>query len=153
MGTYTAPGTAPGGTHPSQAQGIYVFKMNPNDGGLTLLQVAKIANPSYLALDPGFRHLYCVNEMTAGAVSSFAISQTNGQLSFMNTVPTNGQDTTHLSVQPSGQYLFAASYTSGNFQVFQIDGDGSIGNMTDNFQSVGNGTGPNPARHEGPHAH
>jgi 6-phosphogluconolactonase len=25
--------------------------------------------------------------------------------------------------------------------------------MTDNFQSVGNGTGPNPARQEGPHAH
>src|SRR3954464_7871037 len=25
--------------------------------------------------------------------------------------------------------------------------------MTDNFQSVGNGTGPNPDRQEGPHAH
>jgi len=25
--------------------------------------------------------------------------------------------------------------------------------MTDNFQDVGNGTGPNPARQEGPHAH
>jgi 6-phosphogluconolactonase (cycloisomerase 2 family) len=25
--------------------------------------------------------------------------------------------------------------------------------MTDEFQSVGNGTGPNPARQEGPHAH
>jgi len=59
VGTYTFPGTAPGGTHQSQAKGIYVFKMNPNDGGLTLLQVADIPNPSYLALDPGLRHLYC----------------------------------------------------------------------------------------------
>jgi 6-phosphogluconolactonase len=153
VGTYTFPGTAPGGTHQSQAKGIYVFSMNPSNGGLTLHQIAQIPNPSYLALDSTLRHLYSVNEMTAGGVSRFAINQANGKLSLINMMPTNGQDTTHLSVQPSGQYLFAASYTSGNFQVFQINGDGSIGSMTDNFQSVGNGTGPNPARQEGPHAH
>jgi 6-phosphogluconolactonase len=153
VGTYTFPGTAPGGTHQSQAKGIYVFRMNPNDGGLTLLQIVDAPNPSYLALDPGLRHLYSVNEMTAGAVSAFAINQANGMLSSVNMQATNGQDTTHLSVQPSGQYLFAASYTSGNFQVFSINVDGSIGGMTDNFQSVGNGTGPNPSRQEGPHAH
>ena len=154
VGTYTFPGTAPGGTHQSQAKGIYVFRMNPNNGGLTLLQIAEIPNPSYLALDPPLGHLYSVNEMTAGAVSAYVINQANGMLTPLNTlVPTNGQDTTHLSVQPSGQYLFAASYTSGNFQVFRILPDGSIGAMTDNFQSVGNGTGPNPARQEGPHAH
>jgi 6-phosphogluconolactonase len=153
VGTYTFPGTAPGGTHQSQAKGIYGFRMNPSNGGLTLLQVAEIPNPSYLAIDPTLTHLYSVNEMTDGAVSAFTINQTNGMLTFMNMMPTNGQDTTHLSVQPSGLYLFAASYTSGNFQVFPINSDGSIGNMTDNFQSVGNGTGPNPARQEGPHAH
>ena len=154
VGTYTFPGTAPGGTHQSQAKGIYVFRMNPSNGGLTLLQIAEIPNPSYLALDAPLGHLYSVNEMTAGAVSAYVINQANGMLTPLNTlVPTNGQDTTHLSVQPSGQYLFAASYTSGNFQVFRILPDGSIGAMTDNFQSVGNGTGPNPARQEGPHAH
>ena len=153
VGTYTFPGTAPGGTHQSQAKGIYVFRMNPGNGGLTLLQVAEIHNPSYLALDPTLAHLYSVNEMTDGAVSGFTINQTTGMLTFINMMPTNGQDTTHLSVQPSGLYLFAASYTSGNFQVFPINSDGSIGNMTDNFQSVGNGIGPNPARQEGPHAH
>jgi 6-phosphogluconolactonase len=154
VGTYTAPGVPPGGTHPSTAVGIYAFKMNPNDGGLTGIQVVdNIPNPSYLALHPKLPRLYCVNEMTAGAVSCFAISQTNGTLALINSAPTNGKDTTHLSVDSSGQYLLAASYTSGNFQVFQIAGDGSIGAMTDNVQSVGNGTGPNPARQEGPHAH
>jgi 6-phosphogluconolactonase len=153
IGTYTFPGTAPGGTHQSQAKGIYVFKMNPNDGGLTPIQTVEIPNPSYLALHPTLARLYCVDEMTDGAVSAFAINSTNGTLTFINAKPTNGQDTTHLSVDASGQYLLAASYTSGNFQVFRIAGDGSIGAMTDNFQSVGNGTGPNPARQEGPHAH
>jgi 6-phosphogluconolactonase len=153
VGTYTFPGTAPGGTHQSQALGIYLFRMNPSNGGLTPLQTEQIPNPSYLALDPTLQHLYSVNEMTDGGVSAFSISQANGTLSLINMQPTNGQDTTHLSVQPSGQYLFSASYTSGNFQVFPINGDGSIGNITDNFQSVGNGTGPNPARQEGSHAH
>src|SRR6516162_11538167 len=101
VGTYTFPGTAPGGTHQSQAKGIYVFRMNPSSGGLNLLQIAEIPNPSYLALDPTLSHLYSVNEMTAGAVSAYAINQANGVLSFLDIKPTNGQDTTHLSVQPS----------------------------------------------------
>ena len=156
VGTYTFPGTAPGGTHQSQALGIYLFRMNPSDGGLTPLHLQPFImapNPSYLALDPGLRHLYSVNEMTDGGVSAYVINQTNGTLTFLNSMLTNGKDTTHLSVQPSGQYLFAASYTSGDFQVFPINADGSIGDMTDNFPSVGNGTGPNPDRQEGPHAH
>jgi hypothetical protein len=35
-GTYTAPDVPPGGTHPSTAIGISVFRMNPRDGELTL---------------------------------------------------------------------------------------------------------------------
>jgi 6-phosphogluconolactonase len=97
--------------------------------------------------------LYSVNEMTDGHVSAYAINQANGTLSFLNTQSANGKDTTHLSVQPSGKYLFAANYTSGNFPVFRILANGFIGPMTDEFQSVGNGTGPNAARQEGPHAH
>ena len=36
VGTYTAPDVPPGGTHPSTAIGISVFRMNPRDGDLTL---------------------------------------------------------------------------------------------------------------------
>ena len=82
-----------------------------------------------------------------------SLDQTNGKLTFLNTASANGKDTTHLSVHPSGKYLLAANYTSGDFPVFRILSDGSIGPKTDEFQSVGNGTGPNPARQEGPHAH
>src|SRR5215469_10366909 len=63
VGTYTFPGTAPGGTHQSQAKGIYVFKMNPTDGGLKPIQTVTVDNPSYLALHPTLPRLYCVNEM------------------------------------------------------------------------------------------
>jgi 6-phosphogluconolactonase len=154
VGTYTAPDVPPGGTHPSTALGIYVFRMNPSDGGLTPLPpVVPALNPSFLALDPTLQHLYSVNEVTAGRVSAYQIDPANGKLIFLNTTSANGKDTTHLSVQPSGDYLFAANYTSGNFPVYRILANGSIGPMTDEFQSVGNGTGPNSVRQEGPHAH
>ena len=81
--------------------------------------VVPAMNPSYLALDPPLKHLYSVNEMTDGHVSAYGLDQANGKLSFLNSMSANGKDTTHLSVQLSGQYLFAANYTSGNFPVYR----------------------------------
>jgi 6-phosphogluconolactonase len=153
VGTYTAPGVPPGGTQPSSAVGIYVFRMHRSDGDLTLVQIVPASTPSFLALDPSKTNLYSVNEDTAGHVSAYAIDQTNGKLSFLNTASADGMHTTHLSVHPSGKYLLAANYSSGNFPVFAIQSNGLIGAKTADFQGVGNGTGPNPARQEGPHAH
>jgi 6-phosphogluconolactonase len=153
VGTYTAPDVPPGGTHPSVAVGIYVFRMDPNDGGLTPVQIVPASNPSFVALDPSLTHLYSVNEDLAGRVSAYAVNQAAGTLSFLNTALASGSFTTHLSVHPSGGYVLAANYGTGNFPAFQILPNGSIGPMTALFQSVGNGTGPNLDRQEGPHAH
>lgn len=152
IGTYTAPTVAPGGARPSTAVGISVFKMNPRDGDLELVQVIAASNPSFLALNQSVTHLYSVNEDRSGSVSAYAIGP-DGTLTFVNTASTDGQHPAHLNVHPSGQYLFAANYSSGNMPVFRLLADGSIGPMTDNFQGVGNGNGPNAARQEGPHAH
>src|SRR6266487_5234950 len=89
VGTYTFPGTPPGGTHQSTALGIYVFRMDPSDGGLTQLQIVPASNPSFVALDPTQTHLYSVNEDLAGHVSAYAINP-NGTLSFLNIVSANG---------------------------------------------------------------
>src|SRR5437016_403477 len=118
VGTYTAPGVPPGGTHPSVAVGIYVFRMDPSDGNLTQLQIVPASNPSYVAIDPAHTHLYSVNEDVAGHVSAYALNQANGTLSFINTAPANGSFTTHISVHPSAAYLFAANYGTGNFPAY-----------------------------------
>ena len=53
VGTYTAPDVPPGGTHPEHcALGIYVFRLDPSDGGLTPVQIVPASNPSFVALDP-----------------------------------------------------------------------------------------------------
>src|SRR6266436_6386058 len=105
VGTYTFPGVPPGGTHPSTALGIYVFRMDPSDGGLTQLQIVPASNPTFVALDPNQTHLYSVNEDLAGHVSAYVISQASGALTFLNTASANGQFTTHIKVHPSGQYF------------------------------------------------
>ena len=156
VGTYTAPDVPPGGTHPSVAVGIYVFRLDPTDGGLTPLHIVPAPNPSFVALNPTQTHLYSVNENpdpTAGSVSAYSINATNGTLTLLNTASSNGAFPTHINVHPSGQYFYAANYGTGNFPVYRINANGSIGTMTGEFQSVGNGTGPNPARQDGPHAH
>jgi 6-phosphogluconolactonase len=160
VGTYTAPNFAPGGKVPSTAKGIYVFKMDETRGGLTPVQVVTDENPSFLALDPTMNYLYCVNELGAdgdgkplGRVSAYQIDRSDGKLRFLNTQLTNGTWPCHIWVHPSGKYLFAANYGSGNFPVFPIQDDGSIGEMTDLIQDAGNGTGPDQVRQEGPHAH
>ena len=159
VGTYTAPGVPPGGTHPSTAVGIYVFKLNPSDGGLTPVQVVPASNPSYLALDPTLSHLYSVNENAPGGLSAYALNPSTGMLTFVNSMAASGDFTTHISVHPSSQYVFVANYgqlsAPGSFQAFRINPDGSIGAMTSLFQSIGYGTnaGPNPARQETTHGH
>lgn len=159
VGTYTAPGVPPDGTHPSSAVGIYVFKLNPSDGGLTPVQIVPASNPSFVALDPTLKHLYSVNENAPGAVTAYALDPSTGMLSALNSMSAIGNFTTHISVHPSGQYVLAANYGNpaapGNFPVFRINTNGSLGSMTDLFQGTGYGTnaGPNPARQETLHAH
>lgn len=153
VGTYTAPSIPPGGTHPSEAVGIYVFRMDPRDGNLIPIQVVTTDNPSFLALDPTLTHLYSTNENVGGRFSAYAIDQAVGELAFINTQPSEGDFPAHLNVHPSGRYLLGTNYGTGNYPIYRIGADGSIGALTDNFQGEGNGTGPNPDRQEGPHAH
>ncbi len=160
VGTYTAPNFAPGGKVASTAQGIYVFKMDEARGGLTPVEVVTTENPTYLAVDPTMNYLYCVNELGADSggnplsrVSAYQIDRSSGKLRFINTQPSNGTWNCHIWVHPSGKYLFAANYGSGSFPVYPILDDGSIGEMIDFIQDSGDGTGPDPARQEGPHAH
>ncbi|MFC0337376.1 lactonase family protein [Kushneria avicenniae] len=160
VGTYTGPNTAPGGVAPSRARGIYVFRMDPVQGGLTPVQTMAAENPSFLALSPDRRYLYSVNELgpdadgnPLGRVSAYRIAPDSGELTFINTRLTGGTWTCHCSVHPSGRYLFAANYGTGSFSVFPLGDNGEILEMSDLVESPPNGQGPDGVRQEGAHAH
>src|SRR5438128_7257802 len=84
VGTYTAPGVPPGGTHPSTAVGIYVFRMDPTDGGLTPVQIVTTDNPSFLALDPTLTHLYSTNENVGRRSRAYPINHAHGMHSLLH---------------------------------------------------------------------
>jgi 6-phosphogluconolactonase len=157
VGTYTGPGIPPDGRAPSVARGIYVFTMRPSDGHLSLAQIVQADNPSFLALDSSLTHLYCTNqnELEAGApagrVSAFAMDRSSGALTFLDTRPTGGTHPAHVSVHPSGKYLLSSNYGEGDYLVYRLLPDGSIGPRTDDVHA--SGQGPDVERQEGPHAH
>ncbi|MAM58155.1 MAG: hypothetical protein CMN25_12545 [Salinicola sp.] len=160
VGTYSAPNTAPGGVAPSRAEGLYVYRLNHATGDLSHVQTVTADNPSFLAVAPSQRYLYCVNELGAdasgeplGRVSAYAIDPDTGKLTLINARSTRGTWPCHCAVHPSGGHLLAANYGTGTFAVFPLGEDGRIEPMSDLFQAPGNGGGPDPVRQEGPHAH
>jgi 6-phosphogluconolactonase len=118
---------------------------------------AETPNPSFLAVDPGERFLYAVNELTqyegasSGAVTSFAIDRANGKLSAINEVASRGADPCYITLDKTGRYVLVANYTGGSVVVFPVRKDGGLGDATAFVQHVG--SGKNPVRQEGPHAH
>ncbi len=148
VGTYTR----------GKSEGIYVYRMTLTSGDLKLLSIARgITNPSFLAIDPQSKYLYSVNEVEefagkrTGAVTAFAVDQQTGELRKMNQQPAQGASPCYITVDPTGKFVLVANYSSGSLAVLPINSDGSLGESADVVQH--RGSGANPRRQEGPHAH
>jgi 6-phosphogluconolactonase len=148
VGTYTGDGS----------DGIYAYRFDANTGDLKPIGlVAKTDNPSFLTIDSAGRFLYAVNEVdsfqnqASGAVSVFEIDRESGMLKFLQQISSLGAAPAHLSLDKRGRYLLVANYNGGNVAVFPIGPDGMLGPHTALIQD--SGSGPNPERQTGPHAH
>jgi 6-phosphogluconolactonase len=143
FGTYTG----------AKSQGIYVSRFDPATGGLSAPELAATTrNPTFLAVHPGGRCLYAVNEVgDAGTVSAFAIDAETGKLTLLNRQGSGGGGPCHLSVDATGRCLLVANYNSGSIAALPIHADGSLGEATTTIQHTGSSV--NPARQTGPHAH
>ena len=87
----------------------------------------------------------------AGAVSVFAIDRGSGKLKLLQQVSSLGAGPAHLSLDKSARYLLVANYNGGNVAVFPIGDDGRLGRHSAFVQDAGSGV--NPERQAGPHAH
>jgi 6-phosphogluconolactonase len=132
------------GTYTPNGGGIYLFRMDPVSAALTQLQVVDdIRNPSWLALNPAQTRLYAVSEIDnyqntrGGAVVSYAIDSDTLQIRRLGAVSSGGGTPAHLSVHPSGKFVFVANYGGGNVAVFPVGPDGALGEATDVRPSVG----------------
>jgi 6-phosphogluconolactonase len=158
------------GAYTDKGKGIHSYMVNPSDGILTAGKILMgIPNPSALAVHPSKKYLYAINEIsnfdrtTNGSVTSIAIDAGTGDLRIMNVVNSQGGGPAHVTVDPSGKWVFAANYGGGSAAVFPILADGSLGPATD-VAKISGPLGVQPANdappgsfaisgHDAPHVH
>jgi 6-phosphogluconolactonase len=132
------------GTYTPNGGGIYLFRIDPQSAALTQLQVVDdIRNPSWLTLNAAHTRLYAVSEIDnyqgarGGAIVSYAIDAASLRLKRVGAVSSGGATPAHISMHPSGRFLFAANYGGGSVGVFPVAADGSLSEATDIRPSVG----------------
>jgi 6-phosphogluconolactonase (cycloisomerase 2 family) len=132
------------GTYTPNGGGIYLFRVDRSSGALLQMQVVDdIRNPSYLALNPAQNRLYAVSEIDnyqgthSGAVVTYAIDSQSMQLTRLGGVSSAGATPTHVSVHPSGRFVFVANYGGGSAAVFPVGPDGALESASDVRPSVG----------------
>ncbi|WKX70118.1 lactonase family protein [Streptomyces sp. XD-27] len=132
--------------------GITVATYDVASGALTAAGFFdRVADPSFLALGPSGRVLYAVDERPGGTVRALAIGADGALTALGPARSTGGDGPTHLAVHPGGRHLLTANYGSGSVAVHPIRPDGALGGRTDLVRHTG--SGPDPERQEGPHAH
>jgi 6-phosphogluconolactonase len=141
------------------SRGIYSYRFDESSGKLTSLGVAaETANPSFLAVAPGERFLYAVNEVhdykgaSSGGVTAFGIDRKTGKLAQLNEVASRGSDPCYISFDRSGKYALVANYTGGNVAVLPLLSDGRVAEASSVLNDTG-ALGPNKDRQDAPHAH
>jgi 6-phosphogluconolactonase len=136
IGTYSSSG----------GPGLGLATYDPATGAVTGTGSVAVADPSFLAVGSGDL-LYTVNEYenTVSALS------TSGGPKVLNSSDTGGSGPCHLTVHAAGGHLLTANYDSGSVAVHALAADGTLGDRTDLVQHTG--SGPDPSRQSGPHAH
>ena len=140
------------------AQSIHAFGFNSDTGELTAKgSFSGIENPSFIFPHPNGRWLFAVSETgegshgRQGAVWALEIQAETLVLKPINYQSSKGDWPCHLEIDRTGRWLITTNYGSGNAALYPILDSGALGEMTSLVQHEG--SGPNQARQEGPHAH
>jgi 6-phosphogluconolactonase len=134
------------------SHGIYGYRFDSRTGKLHALGLeAEVSNPSFLIEHPDHRFLYAVSEDTAGMVNAFLLNPKTGKLSLVNRVSSKGDGPCHLALDREGRWLAVANYGSASVAILPLRKDGGLGDAAAVVQQEG--SGPNPQRQAGPHAH
>jgi 6-phosphogluconolactonase len=139
------------------SKGILLARFNSKTGTISTPELAVATpNPTFLAIHPGNRFIYAVNEVGSwngqktGIVSAFSIEK-GGKLRLLNQVSSKGSGPCHVALDSKGRVALVANYGSGSIASYKLASDGQLSEAVSFFQDTG--YGPNKARQEGPHAH
>lgn len=114
VGTYTG----------GKSEGIYVLRFDTATAATLSVSVAKrIENPSFLCVDKAGKYIYAVSEKNngqtpAGEIVAYEFINPSGILIEQQRISSAGNDPCYIDIHPSGQWLAAGNYSSGNFAIF-----------------------------------
>src|SRR5215470_164753 len=122
----------------AHAKGISVYRIDLN-GSWSLVQMLEtLPNPQFIAFDQRQKFLYSVHG-DGTEVSSYAIDKASGRISFLNKQPTSGNNSTHLTTDPTNRYIVIGNGIG--VAVFPINSDGSLARYSD-MVPAGGDVGP-----------
>ncbi|SOD62318.1 6-phosphogluconolactonase [Streptomyces zhaozhouensis] len=130
---------------------IGVATADPATGALTLDATVAGSRSAFLALSPSAEALYSVIDEEGGRLDAFALDAEGSVTGTLGSAGGLGAGPCHVAVHPDGGHAFSANYNDGTVAVVALREDGAPGEVTQIVQHTG--SGPDPDRQEGPHAH
>ena len=127
----------------ARGKGISVYAVDGDKWELLQILEGEV-NPSYLCLNKDQDRLYAVHG-DFSQVSAYEIHD-DGKISLVNTVDTFGTNPVHLTLDPTGRWLFVANLQTGGVSVIPVNNDGSLGHIKELSFISGNG-GPGYISH------
>ena len=137
-------------------EGIYRARWNGATGALGKPELAIATEaPSFLAMHPRLPVVYAVNESKGdkAAVSSFHVDRTTATLQFINRRETHGDAPCYVSIDRTGQMVFAANYTGGSMTAFKAAPDGGLAQTVGVLRYNQPTHGPMADRQDAAHMH
>jgi 6-phosphogluconolactonase len=147
----------------ARGKGIAAYTFDLDSGEATLAgETAGIDNPTYLTVHPSNGCLYATSEVfgwNEGTVTAYRFDRASGRFVYLNKQPTLGSISAYCSIDRTGRFLLVANYAVGPLDdlpgkavaIFPIRADGGVDPAV--ASAAHQGSGPNQARQERPHAH
>jgi 6-phosphogluconolactonase len=140
------------GTHTAgPGKGFSLARFDTTTGALSKPEfLLEAPAPAYFIITPDGKHLYTCN--STGFVSAYAVDPATARLTLLNQQPSGGGDPSYISLDRTGQYVFAANYEGGNFAAWRLRPDGGIGERTAFVQHTGSSVNPQRQSHAFAHS-
>lgn len=144
IGTYTR----------GDSEGVYSFILDTQTATIKEINlVAKLDNPTYLAISHDNNYLYSViKKDELGGVAAFSINNQNKKLEELNFQVLEGAAPCHVSVDKRNSMVVTANYHKGTIESYIVSGEkGTLNPATSVIEHKGSGL--NKERQEKAHTH
>ncbi|MFA0054436.1 lactonase family protein [Vibrio echinoideorum] len=135
---------------PSKSQGVYQTQLDLETGKLLPLElIAECNNPSFVTATKS--GVYTASEVGQKKQPQLIhIPNVDSPIS-SNTGPISGDHPCHIAIDPHNKFAITSQYSSGTFDIFSLNINGSIDKRLKTLKMFG--SGPNNERQTSPHAH